>query len=345
MRESKTLLNRFGTTLSQLAVGVAAAAHFSAPVSAQIEEVVVYSQKKAVSDSVQDVPSAITVVDEALMQKTFSVDLTDIGRLSPNVQLAPVSTFPNFANFTIRGIGVNNSVRTVDPAVNIYQDGMVYGFQVGTVLDVFDLESVEVLRGPQGILFGRNTTGGAVSLRTARPGGETVIKGRITAGNFNRMDFAGSVEGALSSNVSGKIAVMSRNQDGLFKDNNGGTFVPATLNPSGEQPVNPQSSQAEVDSTVIKPTIVWRINEDVDLTLLASFAKMRGGGSPTNARIPNPSAPFSRKSIRCWSAVYYLVGSLARRLRKPTGTSNLILPMSKIALQFLPTLTGVLHPN
>ncbi len=298
MRESKTLLNRFGTTLSQLAVGVAAAAHFSAPASAQIEEVVVYSQKKAVSDSVQDVPSAITVVDEALMQKTFSVDLTDIGRLSPNVQLAPVSTFPNFANFTIRGIGVNNSVRTVDPAVNIYQDGMVYGFQVGTVLDVFDLESVEVLRGPQGILFGRNTTGGAVSLRTARPGDETVIKGRITAGNFNRLDFAGSVEGALSSNVSGKIAVMSRNQDGLFKDNNGGTFVAATLNPSGEQPVNPQSSQAEVDSTIIKPTIVWRINEDVDLTLLASFAKMRGGGSPTNARIPDPSAP--PRSVTDW---------------------------------------------
>ena len=149
MKESRSLLHRFGPSLSALAVGVAAATQFATPAIAQIEEVVVYSQKKPVADSVQDVPSAITVVDEALIQKTFSVDLTDIGRLSPNVQLAPVSTFPNFANFTIRGIGVNNSVRTVDPAVNIYQDGMVYGFQVGTVLDVFDLESVEVLRAPR----------------------------------------------------------------------------------------------------------------------------------------------------------------------------------------------------
>ena len=291
MKVSQALPHRFGAAFSKFIIGVASVIQLSAPAGAQIEEVVVYSQKRAVSDSVQDVPSAITVVDEALIQKTFSVDLTDIGRLSPNVQLAPVSTFPNFANFTMRGIGVNNSVRTVDPAVNIYQDGMVYGFQVGTVLDVFDLESVEVLRGPQGILFGRNTTGGAVSLRTARPDGQTVIKGRVTAGNYNRMDFAGSLEGAVSENVFAKLAVMSRNQDGLFKDKNGGTFVPAELNPTGEQPDNPRSSQAEVDSTVIKPTIVWRINEDVDLTLLASFAKMRGGGSATNARIPDPSKP------------------------------------------------------
>ncbi len=150
----------------------------TAPATAQqsgdnlIEEVVVRAQKKATGESVQDVPLAVSAFDENSLKRTFAIDLTDVGRLAPNVTLQPVSTFPNFANFTIRGIGVTTSIRTVDPAVNVYVDGIVMGFQAGTILDTFDMESIEVLRGPQGILFGRNTTGGAVSLRTRRPTGE-----------------------------------------------------------------------------------------------------------------------------------------------------------------------------
>lgn len=259
-----------------------------------IEEVMVRSKKKAVAESVQKVPSAITVLDASLISKTFSNDLTDVGRLAPNVLLQPVSTFPAFANFTIRGIGVNNSVRTVDPTVNIYQDGMVFGFQPGTVLDVFDLESIEILRGPQGILFGRNTTGGAVVLRTARPTGDTAIKGRVTLGNFNRVDLAASIEAPLGSDkVFGKLSVISRNQDGFFKDRNGGTFVPALLNPSGLQPDNPEQNQADIDTIVVKPTLVFNISDDFDLTLLGSYTRMRGGSSATNAGIPEGTTPLS----------------------------------------------------
>ena len=98
----------------------------------------------------------------------------DIGRLAPNTQLDPVGTFPGFSNFSIRGVGNSNSTRSIDSPVNIIQDGMVIDYQAGAVLDTFDLESVEILRGPQGVLFGRNASGGAVVLRSRRPTGGTM---------------------------------------------------------------------------------------------------------------------------------------------------------------------------
>ena len=75
-------------------------------------------------------------------------------------------------NFSIRGQGINSSIPSVDPTVGVFIDGIYLGTTFGVVLDTFDLESIEVLRGPQGLLFGRNVTGGAVLLRTRRPSGE-----------------------------------------------------------------------------------------------------------------------------------------------------------------------------
>lgn len=251
-----------------------------------IEEVVVRAQKKAVGESVQDVPVAVSAFDERTLQRTFAVDLTDVGRLAPNVTLQPVSTFPNYANFTIRGIGVTTSIRTVDPAVNVYVDGIVMGFQAGTILDTFDMESIEVLRGPQGILFGRNTTGGAVALRTRRPTGETEIRGKLAVGNYNRIDAAASIEGGLGDRVAAKLAVISRNQDGFFEDKNGGTFVPASQNPSGTEPGTARVDQPKNKTLIVKPTFVFDVTDRLEVTLLGSYFRAEGGGAATRAFIP-----------------------------------------------------------
>ena len=266
-----------------------AAAQQSAPAAqpeGALEEVVVRAQKRAEAESVQDVPVAVSAYDARTLERTFAIDLTDVGRLAPNVTLQPVSTFPNFANFTIRGIGVTTSIRTVDPAVNVYLDGIVMGFQAGTILDTFDLESIEVLRGPQGILFGRNTTGGAVSLRTRRPTGEFGVRGQVTLGNYSRRDAAVSVEGALGERVFAKLAVMSRNQDGFFEDRNGGTFAVAPFNPSGTEPGSSRVDQTEVDTLIVKPTIVFQVSDTLDFTLLGSYLKSDGGAAASRAFIP-----------------------------------------------------------
>ncbi|MFD2498639.1 TonB-dependent receptor plug domain-containing protein [Rhizorhabdus histidinilytica] len=105
-----------------------------------IQDIVVYAQKKARGEQLQKVPMAISAIDSKTIEASHAIDIRDIGRLVPNAQLDGVGTFPGFANFFMRGVGVSTSVRSLDPAVNIIQDGMVIGYQAGAVLDTFDTE-------------------------------------------------------------------------------------------------------------------------------------------------------------------------------------------------------------
>ena len=110
-----------------------------------LEEIVVYSQRKAVGESVQRVPLSVTGVSGATIENMHIEDLTQLGRLAPNVTLDNNGTFPLFPSFYIRGIGVSTTVRSIHPAINIIQDGMVVGYQAGAMADPFDLEGVEIL--------------------------------------------------------------------------------------------------------------------------------------------------------------------------------------------------------
>ena len=256
----------------------------SAQERAPLEEIVVFAQKRA--ESAQDVPVSVTPMSMEQLDNAFVVDLTDLGFMAPNAQLQAVSTFPGFANFTMRGIGVSTSIRTLDPAVNIFVDGMVLGTQIGAVLDVFDVETVEVLRGPQGVFFGRNSTGGAVSLRTAKPTEDFNATAKLGIGSFGLTEFEGVVQGAMSDNgLRGKIAFQWREFDGGFEDRNGGSFAPATFNPDGVQPPNPTQDQTRQDSIFFKPTITFQPSDDFDFTLFGQYYKDEGGGSATQAFI------------------------------------------------------------
>lgn len=242
----------------------------------QIEEVVITSQKRAAGISVQDVPIAVTAVNEALIAKTFAVDISDIGRLAPGAMLAPSSTFASFPNFFVRGIGISGSTRSLDPAVGIFVDGMYLGFPVGTVVDVFDRESIEVLRGPQGTIFGRNVTGGAVNIRTRRPDGEFGIRAELLAGNYNRLDASFSIEGPLlKDKLAAKVAVMSRNRDGYWEDNNGGT-VNLAINPAG-MPSTPTGTKPDVDMLIVRPMLRFTPTDSVDFTVIGEYVKDESG--------------------------------------------------------------------
>ncbi|MCH1549746.1 MAG: TonB-dependent receptor plug domain-containing protein, partial [Pseudomonadales bacterium] len=136
-----------------------------------LEEVVVTAQKRGVVENAQDVPVATYGFSGYALQDAVVVNLADLGELVPAADLPPTAPIRGYANFTIRGMGTVGTVTTEDPTVSIVVDGMPLGISAGGVLDVHDLESAEVLAGPQGTLFGRNTTGGAVVLRTRRPSG------------------------------------------------------------------------------------------------------------------------------------------------------------------------------
>jgi iron complex outermembrane receptor protein len=267
-----------------------------------LEEITVFAERKAEGQSLREVPMAVSAINGNLINEARLQDIVDIGRLAPNTQLDPVGTFPGFSNFSIRGVGNSNSTRSIDSPVNIIQDGMVIDYQAGAVLDAFDLESVEILRGPQGVLFGRNASGGAVVLRSRRPTGES--KGHLDFALTNASGFNtnAALEGSLSENIAGRIAVMTRKHDGLIKNTLKGTFVAVPNCPPAPIPtgticnvnnitgagVNHDTGRISgIDRIVIRPTVVFTPSETVKLTLLTQYQNYDDGGGVARAVIPD----------------------------------------------------------
>ena len=256
-----------------------------------LDEIIVTTTKR--EESAQDVPFSVTALTGRMLEDAHVFDITDLGFLAPNVQLQAVSTFPGFATLSMRGVGAGaNSVRTIDPAVNIFVDGMVLASQIGAQLDIFDVEVVEVLRGPQGVFFGRNSTGGAVSLRTAKPTTDFNAHAKVTAGSDGLYGAELILQGAISDTVRAKLAVKYVHFDGYFTDKNGGTFVPAEFNPLGTEPGTPRQHQAKQDSIFIKPTITFEPSDAFDLTLFMQYYDDDGGAGSTQAYIdPDLATP------------------------------------------------------
>ena len=158
-------------TAIRLLSAVAAGSMLSLPAIAQnksvlLEEVLVTGTKKAEAEKLQDVPIAATAFGEDQLEALFVRDLQSLSYTMPNVSMDDVGTAKGVANFSFRGLGVNSSIPSIDPTVGVFIDGVYQGTNSGVVFDQFDMEGIEVLRGPQGILFGRNVTGGAVLVRT-----------------------------------------------------------------------------------------------------------------------------------------------------------------------------------
>ena len=245
-----------------------------------IEEIIVTSLKRANGIAAQDLPVSVTAINEQLIIDSESIDLSDIGRMVPNATLHPSATFASTPNFLIRGIGISGTTRSLDPAVGVIVDGVYLGFPVGANLDMFDRESIEILRGPQGTLLGRNVTGGAVVVRTKRPTGEFGAKIDATVGDYSRRDLSFSIEGPISDTISGKIAVMSRERDGYWKDNNGGTMVPtdgAIARGYDETGFGESGTKPDVDLTIIRPMLLIEPNENLDITLIGEFLSDKSG--------------------------------------------------------------------
>src|SRR5215471_4043320 len=131
--------------------------------SSPIESVVISAEKRGAAEDAQTVPLSLTVINGVDIEQRHALDLQDLTTAAPNVTL---SGTPSFAMFTIRGLGVNTTIPSMEPAAGVFVDGIYLGMPAGSVQDLIDIESVEVLRGPQGLLFGRNTTGGAILINT-----------------------------------------------------------------------------------------------------------------------------------------------------------------------------------
>ncbi|MFN9498305.1 MAG: TonB-dependent receptor, partial [Erythrobacteraceae bacterium] len=121
------------------------------------------------AENVQDIPLAVTAFNAGTLEAFKIRDISGLSFQAPTVSLDQIGTSRGTANFTVRGLGINSSIPSIDPTVGVFVDGVYLGINGGVVFDLFDLDSVEILRGPQGVLFGRNVTGGAVVINTGNP--------------------------------------------------------------------------------------------------------------------------------------------------------------------------------
>ncbi|HYD73090.1 MAG TPA: TonB-dependent receptor plug domain-containing protein, partial [Candidatus Binatia bacterium] len=207
----------------KLVLGVGALAFapaaFAQSATDVLEEEIVVTATKRGDALAQDIPLAITAYSGEQLQALNFQDLQSLTYTMPNVQLEDVGTARGVANFTIRGIGINSSIPSVDPAVGVFVDGVYMGINSGVLADNFDVEAVEVLRGPQGTLYGRNVTGGAVIVRTADPADDLEINGRVAVETGPQYIGDFSISGPLVQDVlSAKFATYYTRDEGWFEN-------------------------------------------------------------------------------------------------------------------------------
>ncbi len=171
-------------------------------------------------ENVQRVPSAISVFNERTLDRIQATDTTGLQGAVPNLNIVQGRGSSNATNIYIRGIGQPDALQTFDPAVGVYVDDVYLSRIRGNQLDLLDVERIEVLRGPQGTLYGKNTIGGAIKFVTRRPGQELRAEGSLTVGSYAQFELRGAVSGPLSDTVAVGFAIMRAQRDGFVEDRN-----------------------------------------------------------------------------------------------------------------------------
>lgn len=228
---------------------------------AGLDEVVVTARKLGAAERAQDVPIAITALRGEALTENFVVTLTDVGQLVPAARLNDNGTMPGTANFLMRGMGFFGSIPSDEPAVGVFLDGVYLGVNSGVLGNLDMLESVEVLRGPQGTLFGRNVTGGAILLKSRRPTDTFEMDARVSVAEHETHRASAFVGGPVAPGVMVSIA-------GSYREN--GDYFENVL-PTGQD-------RGESESTFVRPVVVFEPSPTTKLTLIYEHQKHTSDG-------------------------------------------------------------------
>jgi iron complex outermembrane receptor protein len=238
----------------------------------QLEEIIVTAQKR--EQSLQDVPIAVTVLDEESLDRAQFSDFRSITQLSPSVSFqdgfAPVAT-----NFSIRGIGSYAFTGGIQPSVSVVVDGVPLARAGEFIIDLADIERVEVLRGPQGTLFGRNSTGGAINVVRKRPTEEFEGSFELAATDDDEITARAMISGALSDKVRGRLVGLVSERDGHIEN----------LGPGG-------GDLGGIDQIALLAKLEIDIGDKGSLLLAADYSDREHGFSPQTAAIGEVFRPF-----------------------------------------------------
>ncbi|MAT91646.1 MAG: hypothetical protein CME59_03520 [Halioglobus sp.] len=247
---------------SVVLTGISTAAQAQGNTAALLEEVVVTARKR--EEGSQEVPLSVTAYNSEQIEALKVRDLFSLSTGLPNVVMDDVGTSRGTANFSIRGLGINSSIPGIDPTVGVFIDGVYLGNNVGVIFDSFDLESIEVLRGPQGILFGRNVTGGAVLLNSKKPGDELDATIKVAAdttddGGYNTY-YMGAIGGPITDTFGARLTLYYNDDEGWLENKFDGDDVGA------------------IEQTMVRPTLQWTPTDRLEFILRYQYTDIEGDG-------------------------------------------------------------------
>ncbi len=230
-----------------------------------IEEIVVTARRR--EESLQTVPIAVTAFNASQLDARQVFEIDQLGSVVPNLQYdkaAPSSGSSSVGQIFIRGIGQSDFTPVTDPGVALYIDGVYFGRSPGNVLDLIDVDRVEVLRGPQGTLFGRNSIGGAIKVHSRRPTpGQSSNRLRLRAGNDDWAELAYKSDLSLGESGAAGIAFNRISRDGYVERIADGVRT------------------GDRDRWSIRGSLAWEASEQVDTFLVVDFTQIDENGAPT----------------------------------------------------------------
>ncbi|PHS39754.1 MAG: hypothetical protein COA91_05660 [Robiginitomaculum sp.] len=273
--------------LSSAAMGLALAvtgATFASTAQAQtdetantgFDEIIVTARKR--EESVETTPIAISAFTGATLEKRGAVNIADVSRFVPNLIInynggggGSAST----STIYLRGVGQSDFLITTDPGVGLYIDGVYHARSTATIMDLLDLERVEVLRGPQGTLFGKNTIGGAISLISAKPNPDGGGKVELRAGKNSYFEGRAMVDVPISENLNSRFSA-------LYKTKNGYTDRIATGEREGDE-----------RSFAARAMFAWSPSDQFSADLAIDYSKRNGTSAETTILQFEPTAPLA----------------------------------------------------
>jgi len=258
--------------------------------AAELEEIVVTAQK--ITQNVQEVPIAITAFTADEIQSRGLTDLTQLSNLTPNVNMdggSPFSGDSSVLSASIRGVGQDDFAFNLDPGVGVYLDGVYLARTIGANQNLLDVERIEIAKGPQGTLSGRNTIGGAINIVTHTPGNEFKVAGQATLGNYERRDVQLMVDMPITETILTTLSLSTQEREGWtdivpYPSDSSIGLNPYKVMGQADMPKAPGTEGSAHDGgkdvQAMRGKILFNVSDAVDVTVAGDYTHQDQSGLP-----------------------------------------------------------------
>src|SRR6202167_2224670 len=260
-----------------------------------LAEIVVTAEKR--TENIQEVPIAITAFSESDLRAKGVTDIHSLSTLTPNVNLdagSPFSGSNSVLSASIRGIGQDDFAFNLDPGVGVYVDGVYYARTVGANQNLLDVERIEILNGPQGTLFGRNTIGGAISIVTRTPGDQLALQAQVSGGSFDRRDVALMADIPLASKLLSTLDFSNEYRDGYQKRIPYDSPTPYVSDPVGamhSSGTEAFDTQGGENQQVARAKFLWKASDALTATLSLDWTHTNQPSTANTVLATNTAGP------------------------------------------------------